>query len=326
MAASPGHPGPERWGMDHRPTVIVTEALTAEPLAWLSERASVVLAAADTPEFARAAPRAEGLVVRTYTRVDAGLLGAMPRLRAVGRAGVGLDNIDTDACAARGVAVCSTPDANTSAVVEFVVASMLDATRPRGYLDRALDPEAWNDLRADLVAPRQLAGLTLGVWGFGRIGSKVARVGRALGMTVVYHDLRAIPESHREGADPVSRDELLGMSDFLTVHVDGRKENRGMVGAEAFGRMKEDVVFINTSRGFVVDPGACADFMRARPEAQALLDVHEPEPIPVEYELLMMPNVYLTPHIASATQRAKDAMSWVVRDVWGVLSSVPARA
>ena len=311
--------------MPDRPTVVVTEPLTPEPLAWLGEWAEVIMAGVggggvESSEFIDAAARAEALVVRTYTRVDAALLARMPRLRVVGRAGVGLDNIDTDACGARGIAVCSTPDANTDAVVEFVVASMLDATRPRGYLDRALDAEAWNALRADLVAPRQLAGSTLGVWGFGRIGSKVARTGRALGMTVVYHDVRAIPHSHREGADPVSRDELLGMSDFLTVHVDGRKENRGLVGAEAFGRMKEDVVFINTSRGFVVDSDACADFMRARPEAQALLDVHEPEPIPVEYELLMMPNVYLTPHIASATQRAKDAMSWVVRDVWGVLA------
>lgn len=304
--------------MTERPTVLVTEPLTAGPLAWLSERAEVVHAGVGSAEFEAAAPRADALVVRTYTRVDAGLLGAMPRLRVVGRAGVGLDNIDQDACAARGVAVCSTPDANTASVVEFVLASMLDATRPRGYLDRALDPEAWNALRADLVAPRQLAGSTLGVWGFGRIGTGVARVARALGMTVVFHDLRDIPVS--EGAEPVSLDELLERSDFLTVHVDGRAENRGLVGPGAFGRMKEDVVFINTSRGFVVDAQACADFMRARPEAQALLDVHDPEPIPVEYPLLMMPNVYLTPHIASATQRAKDAMSWVVRDVWGVLA------
>jgi phosphoglycerate dehydrogenase-like enzyme len=310
--------------MPERPTVVVTEPLTNGPLAWLGERAEVLLAGGESPEFMDAAARAEGLVVRTYTRVDAALLSRMPRLRVVGRAGVGLDNIDVDACGARGITVCSTPDANTSAVVEFVVASMLDATRPRGYLDRALDPEAWNALRADLVAPRQLAGSTLGVWGLGRIGSKVARAGRALGMTVVYHDVRNIPRAEREGADPVSRDELLGMSDFLTVHVDGRKDNRGLVGADAFGRMKEDVVFINTSRGLVVDAGACADFMRARPEAQALLDVHEPEPIPVEYALLMMPNVYLTPHIASATQRAKDAMSWVVRDVWSVLACQPA--
>lgn len=306
--------------MSDRPTVIVTEPLTAGPLAWLSERASVVLAAADTPEFAGARDRAEGLVVRTYTTVDDALLATMPRLRAVGRAGVGLDNIDADACRARGVAVVSTPDANTRAVVEFVLASLLDATRPRGYLDRALDPGAWNELRAELVAPRQLAGSTLGVWGLGRIGSQVARAARALDMTVLYHDLRDVPAGERHGAEPVPLDELLARSEFLSVHVDGRASNRGLIGHDAFAKMREDVIFVNTSRGFVVDAEACADFMRARPGAQALLDVHDPEPIPVEHPLLMMENVFLTPHIASATQHAKDAMSWVVRDVWRVLA------
>jgi D-3-phosphoglycerate dehydrogenase len=172
------------------------------------------------------------------------------------------------------------------------------------------------------VAPRQLAGATLGVWGLGRIGSRVAAVGVALRMRVIYHDLSEIPVGARNGAEPVSIERLLAESDFLTVHVDGRASNRGLIGQERFAAMQEDVVFINTSRGVVVDAQACADFMRARPEAQALLDVHDPEPIPVEYPLLMMPNVYLTPHIASATQRAKDAMSWVVRDVWGVLAGV----
>ncbi len=306
--------------MAERPVVIVTEPLTAEPLAWLGERAEVVLAGAGTPEFDLAAADAEGLVVRTYTTVDAALLARTPRLRAVGRAGVGLDNVDLDACAARGVRVVHTPDANTPAVVEFVMACMLDATRPRTYLDRALDPDAWNALRADLVAPRQLAGSTLGVWGLGRIGSRVARAGAALGMTVVYHDLREVPPAEREGAEPVSRADLLARSDFLTVHVDARPSNRAMIARAQFAQMKPDVVFINTSRGVVVDAHACADFMRARPEAKAMLDVHDPEPVPVEHPLLMMPNVHLTPHIASATLAAKEAMSWVVKGVWDALA------
>lgn len=306
-----------------RPTVIVTESLTAGPLAWLGARAEVVHARPGTPEFAAHAPRALGLVVRTYTRVDDALLASMPALRVVGRAGVGLDNIDLDACAARGVAVEHTPDANTEAVVEFVTASMLDAVRPRGYLDRAIDQHEWDELRADLVAPRQLAGSTLGIYGFGRIGSRVARVGAALGMRVVYHDVREIEPETRGDAEPVGLETLLAESDVLTVHVDGRATNRGLVGPGAFRRMREDVVFINTSRGFVVDAEACADFMRARPEACAMLDVHEPEPLPVDHPLLMMENVYLTPHIASATSGAKDAMSWVVRGVWAAMSAQP---
>lgn len=309
-----------------QPVVIVAEALTAEPLAWLGERARVVLTAPGDSEFEGARAGASGLVVRTYTRVDAPLLDRMPRLRVVGRAGVGLDNIDLDACAARGVAVVHTPDANTDAVVEFVVASMLDATRPRGGLNRALDLDAWNALRAGLVAPRQLAGSTLGIWGFGRIGSRVALAAGALGMRVVYHDLEEIPHARRHGATPAPSGALLRQSDLVTVHVDGRASNRGLIGQAEFSCMKEDVVFINTSRGFVVDARACADFMRARPAARAMLDVHEPEPIPVGHPLLMMPNVHLTPHIASATMRAKDAMSWVVRDVWGALAGTTSPA
>lgn len=302
--------------MSERPIVIVTEALTAEPLAWLGERAEVIHAEPGTPEFEHHRNKAVGMVVRTYTTVDDALLASMPALRVVGRAGVGLDNIDLDACAARGIRVEHTPDANTDAVVEFVTALMLDAIRPRVGLDRAIDQGEWNGLRADLVAPRQLAGSTLGVLGFGRIGSRMARVGRALNMRVVYHDLVEIDPKQRGGADPVGMDELLGSSDVLSVHVDGRATNRGLLDQHAFGKMKDDVIFVNTSRGFVVDAEACADFMRARPGAQALLDVHEPEPLPIEHPLLMLPNVYLTPHIASATLRAKDAMSWVVRGVW----------
>lgn len=312
--------------MPPRPVALITEPLTAAPLAWLAERADLVHASPGDPAFDAAAPHAEALIVRTYTTVDAGLLARLPRMRVVARAGVGLDNIDQDACAARSVAVVNTPDANTDAVVEFVVACMLDAIRPRGYLDRALDPDAWNDLRADLVAPRQLAGSTLGILGLGRIGARVAAVGAALRMRVIYHDLADIPGDARHGAEPVAMDTLLADADILTVHVDGRPANRGLIARDQFARMKEDVIFINTSRGFVVDPTACADFMRARPEAQALLDVHDPEPIPVEHPLLMMPNVYLTPHIASATMRAKDAMSWVVRDAWAAIAPAAAPA
>lgn len=307
--------------MTERPVVIVTEPLTAEPLAWLGERAEVIHASSGTPEFREHAAAASGLVVRTYTQVDTELLNAMPSLRVVGRAGVGLDNIDLDACELRGIAVEHTPDANTDAVVEFVAACMLDAIRPRGYLDRALDQQAWNELRADLVAPRQLAGSTLGVLGFGRIGSRVAGLGAAFNMRVVYHDLLNIPDSARKNAVPCSLDTLCEESDVLSVHVDGRAQNAGLVGADEFKRMKEDVILINTSRGFVVEASACADFMRARPQSQAMLDVHDPEPIPVEHPLLMMGNVCLTPHIASATQRAKDAMSWVVRRVWDRLAT-----
>jgi len=304
-----------------RPLVIQTEHLDEVCAAWLAERCELVRCPSDDePRFSELLSRAEGLVIRTYTKVDAAMLSRAPRLRVVGRAGVGVDNIDVAACAARGVVVASTPAANTRAVVEYVAALMFDAIRPRVFLEGAVDVGRWKEIRAGVIAPRQAAGATLGILGLGKIGSQVARVGSALDMRVLYHDLVDIPPEGRFGAEPVSFDELLSSADVLTVHVDGREGNRGLLGAAAFARMKSDVVLINTSRGFVVDPAACAAFMRANPGARAMLDVHEPEPFGADYPLLGLPNVRLSPHIAAATAPAHRNMSWVVRDVWRVLS------
>ena len=163
--------------------------------------------------------------------------------------------------------------------------------------------------------------LTLGILGFGRIGSAVARVGAALDMRVLYNDLIEVPAPKRSGAEPVSFERLLAESDVLTVHVDYRPENRHLLNAAAFARLKPGVLFLNTSRGFVVDPAALAAFLKANPKAQAMLDVHDPsEPIRADYPLLGLPNARLTPHLASGTEKAKRNMSWVVRDVWRVLS------
>ncbi len=301
--------------------VIQTEDLDTECAAWLGERCELVAHAPDgSPRWRDLLSRAAGLVVRTYTRVDGAMLAGAPKLRVVGRAGVGLDNIDVHACRARGVEVVHTPGANTRAVVEYVTALMLDALRPRVFLDRPLASAEWNRVRRELVGERELGELTLGIWGLGRVGSGVARVGTALGMRVIANDLRDIPERDRGGAAMVDLATLLRESDVLSVHVDERASNRGLVGREAFAAMRERVIFINTSRGFVVDGSACAAFFRARAGALALLDVHEPEPFDVGYPLLGLANVHLSPHLASGTASAKRRMSWVVRDVWRVLS------
>lgn len=303
-----------------RPLVIVTEHLDDECRAWLAERADVRVEPPESPGFASLASRASGLVVRTYTRVDAALLDRLPKLRVVGRAGVGLDSIDLDACRRRGVRVVHTPGANTGAVVEFVLAAILDALRPRLYLHEALDAPRWKSLRRELTAPRELGGLTLGVLGLGRIGSRVAAAGAPLFARTIFHDVRDIPPADRAGASPVALDELLRTSDVLSVHVDGRSANRGLLGAGALALLRPAVVLINTSRGFVIDPIACAEFMLSHPSACAVLDVHEPEPLSPACPLLDLKNVHLSPHIAGATAPAQRAMSWVVRDVWRVLS------
>lgn len=311
--------------MTARPLVIQTESLDPRCAEWLAERCDLVACAPEQePGFGELLARAEGLVIRTYTQVDGSLLNRAPRLRVVGRAGVGLDNVDVGACRARGVTVVSTPDANTRAVVELVFAYMLDALRPRAYLGHALPLDQWKSHRAGQIAPRQLADLTIGILGLGRVGKGVARAAAAFNMRALYNDLLDIPPDQRCGAEPVGLDRLLADADIFTVHIDGRPDNRGFMNAQRLARLKPDALFINASRGLVLDAGALADLLRRRPGNLAVLDVHEPEPFGPDYPLLRLPNARLTAHIGAATATAHRNMSWVVRDVWRVLCGEPA--
>jgi len=302
-----------------RPLAVVTEHLSDEATEWLEARCEVLRAAVGDPQFTEAAPAIEALVVRTYTHVDDKLLACLPRLKVVGRAGVGIDNIDVAACRARGVQVVSTPDANTQAVVEYVVCLLCDALRPRLFLDEAVSKQEWDELRQDVVGLWQMDELVLGILGFGRIGRRVAEVARAIGFTVVYNDLDEIAAEARRGAEPVSVTRLFAESDVITVHIDGRASNKRFVGRELISLMRPDAILINTSRGCVVDTESLADWLRVNPAAAALLDVHDPEPITDANPLLPLPNAHLAPHLASRTMTAMDNMSWVVRDVAAVL-------
>lgn len=296
--------------------MIVTEPLAEEACDWLAQRCEVVCGSPDEPAFDDAAARAEALVVRTYTIVDERLLARLPRLRVVGRGGVGLDNIDLDACGRRSVQVVSTPDANTQAVVEYVVCLLCDALRPRATLERPVSRDEWDRLRnEDLVALWQMSELTIGILGLGRIGRRVAGVAKAIGFDVLFNDIRGIPDEDRGDAEPVDVETLFRAADVLSIHVDGRPSNRHFVGDRLLSLAKEDAVLINTSRGMVLDHVAVAAWLRASPMRLALLDVHDPEPIQPTNPLLGLDNAHLFPHLASRTLTATTNMSWVVRDV-----------
>jgi phosphoglycerate dehydrogenase-like enzyme len=303
-----------------RPVVLVSEHLSGQALGWLAARCETVEAQPGEPAFEDACGRAEGLVVRTYTRVDATLLESLPRLRCVGRAGVGLDNIDLAACRARGVEVVHTPEANTQAVVEYVTCLLCDALRPRLFLDHAVSREEWDELREEVVGLWQMNELTLGILGLGRIGKRVAQVASAIGFEVIFHDLLGIPDDERMGARPVPLDELFRESDVLSVHVDGRPSNRHLVAGPLLALLKPDAVLLNTSRGMVIDEADLAAWLELNPAATALLDVHDPEPFGEGSRLISLPNAHLAPHLASRTLTALDNMSWVVKDLVEVLS------
>jgi D-3-phosphoglycerate dehydrogenase len=307
-----------------KPKVILTEHLDEEAAQWLGERTNLLrISHEDEARLHAELADAEGLVVRTYTLVNPKLLKAAPKLKVVGRAGVGLDNIDLPACQKRGVVVVSTPDANTQAVVEYVPALVLDAIRPRKYMDGYVAPPTFHKMRAECVG-RQLNEMTFGILGMGRIGRRMAEVMRAIGMRVLYNDvlsrdeLKLPPEDRSEFVDVKT---LFRESDVLTVHVDGRPENRGFVNAELLKHLKPSCLLVNTSRGFVIEPVALAEWAKRNEKhgGRAVLDVHEPEPPPDDYPLFGLANVKLLPHLASRTHRAMANMSWVVRDVVKVL-------
>lgn len=303
-----------------KPLVIQTETLDPTAQAWLRERVDLRVCPYDDPGFMDLLPQADGLVVRTYTRINRALLDRAPNLKVVGRAGVALENIDIPACRARGIEVVHTPAANTQAVVEFVLCLLLDALRPRVFLDGPLEGRDWHDARNDLQGDCHLSDLDVGILGFGRIGSRVGTVLTALGCTVRYHDIKGIPADERHGCEPVSLEELQKTSQVLTIHIDWRDGNHHFVDAGFLSTLRPDTIVVNTSRGLAIDPTALADWLQANPKARALLDVHDPhEPLDAGYPLLGLPNAHLAPHIAAATAPARLNMSWVVRDVVAVL-------
>jgi phosphoglycerate dehydrogenase-like enzyme len=305
------------------PLVLATEPIDDRPAAWLAERTRFERCDRDSRRFQELAPCAAGLFVRTYTPVDAALLAEMPRLKVVGRAGVGLDHIDLAACRRRGVEVVHTPDANTQAVVEYVVCLLADALRPRLVLPEAVSAERWHQLRREVVAPRQMSELHLGVLGLGRIGRRVTEVARAIGMRVSGCDL--LPIEPPPGVALTDVETLFAECDAISIHVDGRAGNRGIVGARLLSLARPGLLLINTSRGLVLDEAALSAHLRADRSAQALLDVHAVEPIVPENPLLGLPNAHLLPHLASRTATATENMSWVVLDLVAVLEGRPPR-
>lgn len=306
------------------PITVISESLDPEPAAWLARHAQVVWCAHEEREtFFGALKAADALVVRTYTRVDEALLDAAPRLRVVGRGGVGLDNIDVAACRRRGVAVVYTPDANTQAVVEYVLGLILDALRPRHTLEGPVTAEHFHALRKHHVGV-QLDQLTLGILGFGRIGRKLGRVASAIGMRVLANDLLPAEELRRLIDYPVEfvdKAVLYRDSDVLSLHVDHRPENRRMINQQVLSQLKPSCLLINAARGMLLDATALAEWAKlvAGRGGQAVLDVHDPEPPGADYPLYGLSNVRLLPHLAARTHTATVNMSWVVRDVVAVL-------
>lgn len=301
-------------------TVLLTEGSDARPLEWLKARARVVEIAASDPKFAAHLADADGLLVRTYTRVDAALLDGAAKLKVVGRGGVGLENIDVSECRRRGIQVVYTPDANTLAVGDFVFGYCLQLLRPWELFHDQVHPPAEFKRIRNTVRGRQLNELTLGILGMGRVGRRVGHIAaNGFGMRVIYNDLLDVSATVNFAATAVDKPQLYREADILSIHVDMRPGNEKLVGREQIALLKPSAVLINTSRGEVLDVHALAEALRGGRIYGAAIDVFDPEPPDPDFPLLGLPNVLLTPHIAARTTTAMENMSWVVRDVIEVL-------
>lgn len=251
------------------------------------------------------------LIVRNRTRVDTALLAQAPCLTVVGRLGVGLDNIDLDACAARDIAVIPATGANTLAVAEYVIAALLLLTRGAFLASARVANGEWP--RQQLIGG-ELADRTLGLVGYGAIAREVAARARALGMTIAAHDplLAADDPAWRDTQRCAELRELLSVSDALSLHVPLTPATRHLIDAQALATMKPDAVLINTARGGVVDEAALAEALHAGRLAGAALDVFEQEPLPAGSVLSGVPNLILTPHIAGVTGEANQRVSALI--------------
>jgi D-3-phosphoglycerate dehydrogenase len=234
----------------------------------------------------------------------------------VGRAGVGLDNIDQPACKRRNIAVLSTPTANTRAVCEYVFNLIFTLARPVVNVKEHISEEQFHSYRKT-VRGLELSGKTMGILGMGRIGRGVGKIAWAMEMNVIYNDLVDVSANIDYPAKAVSKPELYANADILTVHVNHQPENLNyhLIDAVVLSKMKPNAILVNTSRGEVINAQDLATALKTHRIAGACLDVHDPEPPTPEYPLWGLPNAVLAPHLAARTQGAMDRMSWVARDV-----------
>jgi len=296
--------------------LVISEFMDDAAVAWLAAKFDTRYDAAlvDKPaELAVALAAADALIVRNRTRVDRALLDHAPRLRVVGRLGVGLDNIDVAACEERGIRVIPATGANALAVAEYVIVAAMLLLRGAFGSTTVVGRGDWP--RAALSHGREIDGKTLGVIGFGGIGRLVARRARVLGMRAIAFDPQ-IPADAAVWAEeqvvPRPLADLLRDADVVTLHVPLTDATRGLIDGEKLALMKADAVLINTARGGIVDEAALAAALKSGKLCGAALDVFATEPLPPGSPLADCPRLILTPHVAGVTRESNLRVSTLI--------------
>ena len=283
------------------------DLLRADPGLEVDERPSI-----SQEEIAQIIGEYDGLIVRSKTRVTREIIEQAPKLRVVGRAGTGVDNIDVAAATRRGIVVMNAAAGNTVTTAEHTMAMLMSLARQIPQAVASTKSGKWEKNRFLGV---ELRGKTLGVVGLGRIGSTVAERARAFGMNAVAYDPYFNPDVARElGIEIASLDELFARSDFITLHTPLTEDTRGIVGEASIAKMKRGVRIINCARGGLIDEAALADAIRSGQVAGAALDVFAQEPTPPDNPLLALEQVITTPHLGASTQEAQLGVATMIAE------------
>lgn len=265
----------------------------------------------------------DALLVRSATTVTAELLDKMPNLKIVARAGVGVDNIDLEAATKRGVVVINAPEGNTISTAEHTFAMMMALLRNIPQANASIKAGEWN---RKAFQGYELRGKTLGIIGFGRIGTRLAQRAKAFEMkTIVFDPFLTKERAEKSGVEIVELDDLLANADIITVHTPLTKETKGLLGMKNIAKTKPGVFLINCARGGIIDQEALKHYLKNGHIAGAALDVFEEEPVQDE-ELLSFPNIIATPHIAASTKEAQlNVAAQVSEEVLRYLQGEPVR-
>ena len=266
-----------------------------------------------TPETLLDAVRgAHGLIIRSATQVNASVLDAATDLVVVGRAGIGLDNVDVEAATSRGVMVVNAPQSNIVSAAEHTMALLLAVARNVPQAHAALKAGRWERTRWEGV---ELADKTLGIVGLGRIGKLVAQRALGFGMRLVAYDPYVSADRARQmNVELLTLDDVIAQSDFITIHLPKTKETKGIIGEQAFAKAKPDLRVINVARGGIVDEAALADAVRSGRIAGAALDVFDVEPC-TDSPLFGLDAVVVTPHLGASTREAQDKAGDTIADM-----------
>jgi len=249
-------------------------------------------------ELLKVIPEYDAIIVRSATKVTAAVIEAGKNLKVIGRAGVGLDNVDKKAADARGIKVVNTPEATSISVAELALGLMFACARSIPQATASLRAGKWEKKAFHGI---ELYGKTLGIIGAGRIGTELAKRALALGMRVLVNDL---PDVKVQFGEPCEFDRLLKESDFISLHIPKTDKTYHLLNKEAFAKMKKGVIIINCARGGVVDEAALYEALQSGIVAMAALDVFEKEP-PDDFKLFSLPQVIGTPHIGAQTKEGQ---------------------